>query len=75
MDSKLAAEVQRDAISSCFQNFMTLFDSMLHECRVKLEQAEGNEVLKLQGEVRAIKELLTLKRAALKITHHDGAFD
>ena len=68
-------EIQRDALSACFRNFVRLFEAKLQENRARLDDATGDEILKLQGANRLLKELLRVKDPVAKISHHDGAFD
>jgi hypothetical protein len=71
----LIEDIQRDALSACFQNFMKLLETKLSDNRTRLDDATGDEVLKLQGANRQLKELLKIKEPVLPIRHHDGAFD
>jgi len=71
----LVEDIQRDALTACFQNFIKLFEAKLSENRARLDDATGDEVLKLQGANRQLKELLKIKEPVLPIRHHDGAFD
>lgn len=73
--ANLEYEIQRDALSACFQNFMKLFESKLHQNRARLDDATGDEVLKLQGANRMLKELLRIKDPVPTIQHQDGAYD
>lgn len=73
--SELIREIQRDALTGCFQNFIKLFESKLQDNRARLDDATGDEVLKLQGANRVLKELLKIREPIAKLQHHDGAFN
>ena len=67
--------IQAEYHTTCFKLFIDYFENRLQTNRTKLDVAVGDEVIKLQGENRLIKELLKLREnRELKYIGKDGAY-
>jgi hypothetical protein len=68
-------KVQAEYHTAAFQAFMIMFKSDLETNHEKLDVAQGDEILHLQGENRYIKRMLQLtEKREIKYSGHDGAF-
>jgi hypothetical protein len=68
-------KIQREYHTQCFRLFMEYFEQELQVSREKLDIAVGNEIFKLQGEARCLKDLLKIQeKREIKYTDKDGGF-
>jgi len=71
----LVKQIQAEYHSKCFRLFVSHFESLLQQARDKLDVAEGNQIFKLQGEIKVLKQLLQVQQAReIKYTDKDGGF-
>jgi len=69
------SELILDKDSSCFRSFYYLFMELLESARERNDYAPIEEVPKIQGEIRILKQLLKdLNPTASKRVHYDGGF-
>ena len=67
--------IQGEFHTKCFKLFIEYFENKLQTNRTRLDVAVGDEVIKLQGENRLIKEILKLREnRELKYVGKDGAY-
>jgi len=69
-------KIIEDRHSSCFKNFYKLFQLLLEDARLSNDIASGDEVIKTQGEIRRLNQLLkNLNPTTIKERkHYDGGF-
>ena len=65
--------LQKD--TECYRKFYKLFQQLLQDARVANDSAEINEVPKMQGQIRLLKNLLKeLDPSPNTREHYDGGF-
>ena len=72
---RIMKKILEDRHSSCFKNFYNLFQKLLEDARISNDTASSDEVLKTQGEIRRLNQLMRdLNPTTEKRVHYDGGF-